>query len=58
VVQLYVKYPGVVRELRGFERVPLRAGEKKTVEITVTRATAGEAGLFLGGRGRSCRITP
>jgi len=58
VVQLYVKYPGVVRELRGFERVPLRAGEKKTVEFTVTRATAGEVGLSLGGLGRSCRITP
>jgi beta-glucosidase len=58
VVQLYVKHPGVVRELQGFERVPLRAGEKKTVEFTVTRATAGDLGLSVGGLGRSCRITP
>jgi beta-glucosidase len=57
VVQLYVKHPGVVRELQGFERVPLRAGEKKTVSFTVTRATAGEIGLSVGRLSRSCRIT-
>src|ERR1700691_5454258 len=57
VVQLYVKYPGVVRELQGFERVPLHAGERKTVEFTVTRATAGESSLSAGGLSRSCRIT-
>ena len=48
VVQLYVKHPGVLREMQRFERVPLRAGEKKTVEFTVTRATAGEIGLAVG----------
>jgi beta-glucosidase len=58
VVELYVKHPGVVRELQGFERVALRAGEKRTVEFTVTRATAGEIGLSVGGLGRNCRITP
>jgi beta-glucosidase len=58
VVQLYVKHPGVVRELQGFERVPLRAGEKKTVEFTLTRAAAGEIGLSVGQLSRSCRITP
>ena len=58
VVQLFVKHPGVVRELQGFERVPLRAGEKKTVEFTVTRATAGEIGLSVGQLSRTCRITP
>ena len=57
VVQLYLKHPGVVRELQGFERVPLRAGEKKTVEFTVTRAQAGEMGLTVGQLSRSCRIT-
>ncbi len=57
VVQLYVKHPGVVRELQGFARVPLRAGEKKTVAFTVTRATAGEIGLSVGPLNRSCRIT-
>jgi beta-glucosidase len=57
VAQLYVKYPGVVRELQGFERVPLRAGEKKTVTFTVTRAAAGEIGLSVGPLSRGCRIT-
>ncbi|MGD0361301.1 MAG: glycoside hydrolase family 3 C-terminal domain-containing protein [Bryobacteraceae bacterium] len=57
VVQLYVKHPGVVRELEGFERVALRAGEKKTVEFTVTRAAAGEIGLSVGQLNRNCRIT-
>jgi beta-glucosidase len=56
VVQLYVKHPGVVRELQGFERVMLRAGEKKTVSFTVTRAAAGEIGLSVGQLSRSCRI--
>jgi beta-glucosidase len=58
VVQLFVKHPGVVRELQGFERVPLRAGEKKTIEFTVTRATAGEIGLSVGQLSRTCRIAP
>jgi beta-glucosidase len=57
VVQLYVKHPGVVRELQGFERVPLRAGEKKTVEFTVTRAAPGEIGLSVEKLSHSCRIT-
>jgi hypothetical protein len=47
----------VVRELEGFERVALRAGEKKTVEFTVTRAAAGEIGLSVGQLNRNCRIT-
>jgi beta-glucosidase len=38
VVQLYVQYPGSsverpVKQLRGFERVALRAGESRTVQI-------------------------
>jgi beta-glucosidase len=57
VVQLYVKHPGVVRELQGFERVPLRAREKKTVSFTVSRAAAGEIGLSVGPLSRNCRIT-
>ena len=57
VVQLYIKHPGVVRELQGFERVPLRAGEKKTVNFTVSRAIAGEIGLSVGQLTRNCRIT-
>ena len=35
VVQLYVRHPGVVRELQGFERVPLRPGERKTVDFAL-----------------------
>jgi beta-glucosidase len=58
VVQLYVKHPGVVRELQGFERVPLRAGERKTVSFTVKRAAPGEIGLSVGQLSHSCRITP
>jgi hypothetical protein len=54
---LYVKHAGVVRELQGFERVALRAGEKKTVEFAVTRAAAGEIGLLVGQLSRNCRIT-
>ena len=48
VVQLYVKHAGVLRELQGFERVPLRAGEKKTVEFTVSSAVAGDIQLSVG----------
>jgi beta-glucosidase len=58
VVQLYLKHPGVLRELQGFERVPLRAGEKKTVEFSVTRAAAGEIELSVGNLSRTCRIVP
>ncbi|MGO4882099.1 MAG: glycoside hydrolase family 3 C-terminal domain-containing protein [Bryobacteraceae bacterium] len=57
VVQLYVKHPGVVRELAAFERVPLRAGEKKTVQFAVTRAAAGDISLAVGQLSRDCRIT-
>ncbi len=56
VVELYLKHPGVVRELQGFERVPLRAGEKKTVEFTTTRAAAGEISFAVGQLTRPCRI--
>jgi len=55
VVQLYVKHSGVVRELQGFERVPLRAGEKKTVQFMVKRAAAGEMGLSVGQLSRTIR---
>lgn len=58
VVQLYVKHPGVLRELQGFERVPLRAGEKKTVVFNVKPAAAGEIGLSVGPLSRGCRIVP
>jgi beta-glucosidase len=57
VLQLYMKHAGVVKELQGFDRVLLRAGEKKTVEFTVTRAAAGEIGLSVGQLSRICRIT-
>jgi beta-glucosidase len=57
VVQLYVKHPGVVRELQGFERVPLRAGEKKTIQFSVTRAAAGELSFSVAQLSRTCRIT-
>ena len=57
VVQLYVKYPGVVRELAGFERVALRAGGKRSVEFMLTRAAAGEIELSVGKLTHTCRIT-
>jgi len=57
VVQLYVKHPGVVRELQGFQRVPLRPGERKTVEFALTRAEAGEIELVAGELSKKCRIT-
>jgi beta-glucosidase len=57
VVELYVEHPGVVRELQGFERVPLRAGEKKTVEFTVKHAMAEKVGFSVAQLNRSCRIT-
>jgi beta-glucosidase len=56
VVQLYAKYPGVVRELQGFERISLRPGERKTVELTLTHPTAGEIELNVGGQTARCRI--
>lgn len=41
VVQLYIAYPGVkgkkpLRQLRGFRRIALKAGETKTVTFTLT----------------------
>lgn len=40
VVQLYVSHPGIpegpVRTLQGFRRIPIKAGETKTVEFTLT----------------------
>jgi len=56
VVQLYLKYPGVMRELAAFERVRLRAGEKKTVQLKFSRAAAGQVGLEVGQLTRNCRI--
>jgi beta-glucosidase len=58
VVELYMEHPGVVRELQAFERVPLRAGEKKTVEFTVKHAMAERVGFSVAQLNRSCRITP
>ena len=58
VVQLYVNHPGVVRELQGFERVPLRAGEKKIVSFTLKHARPEQIGISVGSLTRSCRITP
>jgi beta-glucosidase len=58
VVQLYVKRAGVIRELRGFERVSLQKGERKAVEFTMTPREAGEITISLGGLTKRCRITP
>ena len=46
VVQLYVQYPHSrvvrpIKELKGFERVSVKAGEKKTVRITVKAESLG-----------------
>ncbi|HLY17044.1 MAG TPA: glycoside hydrolase family 3 C-terminal domain-containing protein, partial [Bryobacteraceae bacterium] len=56
VVQLYVKHPGVVRELQGFQRVPLRPGARKTVTFALTRAAAGEIELNVGGLKKTCLL--
>ncbi|HVN04190.1 MAG TPA: glycoside hydrolase family 3 C-terminal domain-containing protein [Bryobacteraceae bacterium] len=58
VVQLYIKHPGVVRELAGFERVTLQPGEKRTVAFGATRSAAGEIGLSIGELHHNCRILP
>jgi len=58
VVQLYMKHPGVVRELAGFKRVTLQPGEKRTVTFGVTRGPAGEIGLSIGELSHDCRILP
>ena len=47
VVQLYVKgraSGGPIRSLEGFQRVPLRPKERKTVEFTLTPAQVGRVG--------------
>ena len=62
VVELYLKGTGP-RELAGFQRVPLRPGERKTVQFTLTPrqlaafgpdgrriSTAGDVSLWVGGR--------
>jgi beta-glucosidase len=57
VVQLYLKRRGVgeapIRSLAGFERVPLRPGEKKIVEFTLTPrqlAPPGTVEISVGGK--------
>jgi len=57
VVQLYVKHPGVVRELQGFERVSLRPGERKTVELALALRNPGDIEILVGGLSGRCRIT-
>jgi beta-glucosidase len=54
VVQLYLKTPGgaPIRSLEGFQRVSLRAGEKKTVQFTLLPrqlARGGEFTVWVGG---------
>ncbi len=54
VVQLYLKMPGgaPIRSLEGFQRVSLRAGEKKTVQFTLLPrqlARGGEFTVWVGG---------
>src|ERR1017187_5278922 len=56
VVQLYIKHPGVVRELAGFTRVSLAAGEHKTVDFSLTRAAAGDIGITAGTLKKTCKI--
>jgi beta-glucosidase len=58
VVQMYIKYPGVVRELQGFERVSLTPGERRTVEFPLIRPTSGDIQILIGGMTRTCRISP
>ncbi|MFN7994906.1 MAG: glycoside hydrolase family 3 C-terminal domain-containing protein [Bryobacteraceae bacterium] len=56
VVQLYAKHPAVVRELQGFERVSLKPGERRIVELTFTRSEVGNIDLSVGGLSKSVRI--
>lgn len=49
VVQLFLEYPGVVRELRGFERISLKPGERRTVRFTTSRPAAGPVQVSVGG---------
>ena len=55
VVQLYVNRPGV-RTLEGFERVRLRAGEKKTVQFKVAVKEPGTVEVASGGKTAQCRV--
>ena len=77
VVQLYVmavnpRVPRPIKELRGFERVPLAVGEQKRVTFTLTPSEAfarydeasrgfvvdpGEYEIGLGGSSRDVRLT-
>jgi len=57
VVELYVKYAGVVRELAGFTRVPLKPGEHRTVEFPLTRRHAGEIEIMIGGIRKHCKVS-
>ncbi|MGA2137029.1 MAG: glycoside hydrolase family 3 C-terminal domain-containing protein [Bryobacteraceae bacterium] len=57
VVQLYIKHPGVVRELQGFTRISLTPGQHKTVEFPLTRTDAGDIQIQVGGLVKSSRIS-
>ena len=56
VVQLYIKCPQVVRELQGFRRVSLGAGERKTVEFALTHTGAGAIEIMVGGLKKTCLL--
>jgi beta-glucosidase len=56
VVQFYIKYPQVVRELQGFRRISLGAGERKTVAFTLTHAGAGQIEVMAGGLKKTCLL--
>jgi Fibronectin type III-like domain len=48
---------GTPRELAGFMRVALAAGERKTVDFALTRAAAGTIEITAGGMAKSCKIS-
>jgi beta-glucosidase len=59
VVQLYVAGGDSIRDLRGFQRVHLRAGASREVSFTLEEAPAGKAAVSVGGGqpvGRVARV--
>jgi beta-glucosidase len=48
VVQLYIEGGDSVRQLRGFQRIHLKAGESREVKFTLTDAPKGRAKISVG----------
>jgi len=56
VVQLYIKHAGIVRELKGFQRVTLDPGQSRTLTFRLPLAVSGKTEILVGPLIKECRV--